>query len=660
MKYQKPLQGIRAFAVLIVVLNHLSITGFSGGFIGVDVFFVISGYLITGLLVEEYVQDGRISISEFYFRRVRRILPALVVTVVFTSFAGFLLLSEERLSLLIDSSLAAIFSVSNIYFWSQIGYFDIEALEKPLLHTWSLGVEEQFYIVWPVFIVFLAKLKSINTISYGVLALSLFSFLLSMYVFGWGVPEALYSGYGFSASFEDGVSSAFYLMPFRIFEFGVGAMLGVAYFKKQPKISAGLSDFLFLLSGCILAFAVVYLNKDSVFPFHNALLVSIASALAIYSSFSSRLASLLLANKVMVFIGGISYSLYLVHWPIISYYSILFGLPSLLESVGLFLIMLAVALAMFRFVEQPARKIGFFNSFSSFFSKFTLKVTFGLGMVGIAFLLNGMKDVNWRIPESRETLKNAEWRALERRIYCQDEIDGFPEEIFTCQNDRGSEKTVIAWGDSHALHLVAGLSELYPEYNVAIAYISGCIPQSGFKGFVRNFPTESGTQACIDLNYAFLDWADSYNGEALIFITSAKRDRPERISEINRTLVRRIEKSQHDVFVLGDFIRPGNQIAQCRSVPDFLLSDEFLKTVCGPDEKSVNSEISYSERMEYLSEKYIPIHKSQCYEGECRFSDEEGRATYRDYHHLSIYGSIYEMKKASDLIFQYTGGDFGR
>lgn len=209
------------------------------------------------------------------------------------------------------------------------------------------------------------------------------------------------------------------------------------------------------------------------------------------------------------------------------------------------------------------------------------------------------------------------------------------------------------------MHLVAGLSELYPDYNVAIAYISGCIPQSGFKGFVRNFPTESGTQACVDLNSAFLDWVDSYHGEVLIFITSAKRDTPERISEINSTLVSRIERSQHDVFVLGDFIRPGNQIAQCRSVPDFVLSDKLLKTICGPDENAVNAEITYSERMEVLSLKYIPVHKSQCYEGECRFSDKEGRATYRDHHHLSVHGSIYEIKKASELIFQYTGGAFG-
>ncbi|MDT0500570.1 MULTISPECIES: acyltransferase family protein [unclassified Halomonas] len=132
-------------------------------------------------------------------------------------------------------------------------------------------------------------------------------------------------------------------------------------------MSAGLSDFLFLISGVILAFAAVNLNKDSVFPFYDSLLISTAAGLSIYSSFNSRLASLFLANKVMVFIGGISYSLYLVHWPIIYYYSMVFRFPSLLESFGLFLIMLAIAWDMFRLVEQPARRFKFFSSSDCFF-----------------------------------------------------------------------------------------------------------------------------------------------------------------------------------------------------------------------------------------------------------------------------------------------------
>ena len=150
MVFSKEIQGMRAMAVLAVILVHLGISWLPGGFIGVDIFFVISGYLITGLLVREYQKDGDIKLVEFYRRRVRRLLPALLVVCLLSTLAGFLLLSDERYYALLHSALSALFSVSNIYFFSQVGYFDSAALTKPLLHTWSLGVEEQFYLLWPL------------------------------------------------------------------------------------------------------------------------------------------------------------------------------------------------------------------------------------------------------------------------------------------------------------------------------------------------------------------------------------------------------------------------------------------------------------------------------------------------------------------------------
>ena len=149
MGFCREIQGMRAIAVMAVILAHLSISWLPGGFVGVDVFFVISGYLITGLLLREHDATGYISLSDFYRRRIRRLFPAMLVTCLFTVLGGFLIFSQERFELLLDSTLTAFFSVSNFYFWSQVGYFDTESLVKPLLHTWSLGVEEQFYLVWP-------------------------------------------------------------------------------------------------------------------------------------------------------------------------------------------------------------------------------------------------------------------------------------------------------------------------------------------------------------------------------------------------------------------------------------------------------------------------------------------------------------------------------
>lgn len=655
MKYQKPVQGMRAFAVIIVILNHLGVSGFSGGFIGVDVFFVISGYLISGLLVDEYYNKGKISIANFYSRRIKRIFPALFVTVFTTAVIGFLILSEERLGNLIDSSTASIFSVSNIFFWSQIGYFDAEAIEKPLLHTWSLGVEEQFYLIWPLLIISLAFLKTRARIAIGIGVVALGSFMLNAYMLKWNMSDMLYSSQGFRSSFLDEASTVFYLMPFRIFEFGIGAVLGVLFFSKHPKISTILSDCFFVFSSAIIIAATVFLDSDSVFPYYNALIVSCAAALMVYSSFNSGLAEVLIGNKFLVFIGGLSYSLYLVHWPIISYYSMLFGSPTLTISFLLIALMVFLAWGMFVLVEQPARRLNFLSPRSSIFYNSLSKVMVVTSIAFFAFLLNEMKGVDWRIPEHRKTLTNEEWRELEKNTYCQDEISGFPEEVFTCQNDRNSQHNVIAWGDSHANHLIAGLSEIFPESNILISYLSGCIPQSGFNGLVRDFSAGKRTQECIDRNESFMNWASSYQGSALIFLTSAKRNTPEQVSEINNMLVQNLEASGHAAFVLGDFIRPGNQIAQCRSVPDFILTDEMLNVICTPNESDVTRELAYSVEMARLSKNYIPVHETQCPDGKCTYSDDKGRSTYRDHHHLSMYGSEYEMKKASPNIYQYTG-----
>jgi peptidoglycan/LPS O-acetylase OafA/YrhL len=653
MKFHKPIQGLRAFAVLIVVLNHLRIKGFSGGFIGVDVFFVISGYLITALLTREYYQTGKISVTAFYARRIKRIFPALFVTVLVSSLFGFLLLSDERFNMLIDSSVASIFSVSNLYFWSQIGYFDSKGVEKPLLHTWSLGVEEQFYLFWPIFIVLVARMGSRKFILLWIVTLSVVSFYLNIHVLKWGFPDSLYSTDGFRVWFKNERSTVFYLMPFRIFEFCSGAVMGVLFFKDEPIVKRSLSDVMFLTSMITLLFATCGLNSTSIFPFHNALLVSVAAALAIYSSFNSQLASMVLANRVMVFLGNISYSLYLVHWPVISFYSMLFGFPSLVGKTVLLMIIIILAWAMFRLIEQPARKFNFSTSFGKKRFRFAPEFFTVSSIIGIVLLLSAAKNFDRRVPESRQTLTNGDWLRLERKTYCKDTIHGFPGDLFTCQNDRGSDKTVVVWGDSHALHLVAGLSEIYPDFNIAIAYMDMCIPQSGFNGLVQNFSNEGLKQACISRNHAFLDWVRSYKGELLIFITSTKKFTPNQITAINDILIGHIEKAQHKVLVLGDFIRPGKKIAQCRAAPDFILTGRILENICKPDLYQVSREISYSQEMKELSEYYVPIHESQCDGLDCRFSDNKGRVTFRDDHHLSILGSIYEMKKASRLIFQY-------
>lgn len=647
MGFSKEIQGIRALAVLAVILSHLDIAWLPGGFIGVDIFFVISGYLITALLLREHKDTGRISLSGFYRRRINRLFPALLVTCMLTLVGGFLLFSEERFGLLLDSTLAALFSVSNFYFWSQVGYFDVESTVKPLLHTWSLGVEEQFYLVWPLLIIVSLRYFSRKILGAILIVLIVASFGLNGAFISYDLGGLLAGTDGWRAVFLNGGSTAFYLMPFRIFEFGIGALLTLVCFERY-KVEGLLADIFLLtaLGGLLLLMA--NMTGRSVFPYYNALWVALLSAVLVVVGQWSRIGQLLLANPLMVFIGGISYSLYLVHWPLIVYYKAFFGELDTTGVLALLVVMFAVGYSLYILVESRFRYANKTKSYdvSGFFSRSAIVILL-LISIGVVFLL---KSFDGRVPAHRVALSNAEWRKVERAKYCSGNVFGFSKDVFTCQNDRGANHTVVVWGDSHAMHLVAGLSEVFKGSNIAVAYLSGCTSQSGFNGLVRKFPSQLLTEQCVERNRAFLAWARGYKGAVTIFISNAKRNRPEDISKINNQHVRVLEGYGHSTYVMGDFIRPGVELAQCYAVPDFIFSDERLRRMCKADDKAVARELAYSAKLADLSVNYIPVHDVQCPEGQCRFFDDDGRVTFRDVHHLSPLGSIYEISHVSTLL----------
>jgi len=199
----------------MVIFYHMGFDTFSGGYVGVDIFFVISGYLITSNITDR-LKSGSFSFSDFYIRRLRRLIPALLFTYLFVLVCGFLLLSIEHYSRLGQSTVYAIFAISNFYFWSESGYFDSLANIKPLLHLWSLAVEEQFYLVWPTLLLILYKIKEVRYQYSLLLFLSLVSLLASEYYLKID-PDAV-----------------FYLAPFRVFEFTIGASL-LWFEKKQNR-----------------------------------------------------------------------------------------------------------------------------------------------------------------------------------------------------------------------------------------------------------------------------------------------------------------------------------------------------------------------------------------------------------------------------------------
>lgn len=328
--------GLRALAVLSVIFFHFGIPGFSGGYIGVDIFFVISGFLITRIIVAEIELTGRFSFINFYQRRVRRLFPALLFVLILTLLTALLLFTPENLVQYGGSLASAALSASNILFWFESGYFDAASHLKPLLHTWSLSVEEQFYMVWPLLLLLMAsKSKKIAAI----IILGLMSFALNYYYVNAAQP-----------GFE---SALFFLTPFRVFEFSFGAIC--VYLEKNYPANRPTLEFTALLGLALIAYSFFTLDQSSLFPYLNALPCCAGTALVILSR-GSVISKLCLENKLAVAIGLLSYSLYLVHWPIYVFARYIFiDVSSVAMISAMFIGSLLLAVISYLYIERPFR-----------------------------------------------------------------------------------------------------------------------------------------------------------------------------------------------------------------------------------------------------------------------------------------------------------------
>ena len=296
------IQALRALAVVSVLLFHFDLPGVPGGYLGVDIFFVVSGFLITRILDREVVSGG-INILEFYTRRVRRILPAAVATIAVTLAVATVLFASVDLAPAARSALAALLSSSNILFWLESGYFDASSDLKPLLHTWSLGVEEQFYLVWPTVILVAAR--------YGRRAL-----VVALVVLG------LASLIAAQMLLSEAPNAVFYLMPFRAFEFAIGGLLSFV----RPLPPGRLTTILFACGWAMMLVSVAWFGENYPMPGVLSLVPAGGAGLAILTGAG---APRWLLVRPMVATGDLSYSLYLVHWPLVVFWKYKFGLPSL-------------------------------------------------------------------------------------------------------------------------------------------------------------------------------------------------------------------------------------------------------------------------------------------------------------------------------------------
>ena len=342
--FEIEINGLRGLAILLVVLFHYEIYPFSGGFIGVDIFFVISGYLI-GKIIENKDLNF-LNYKEFLFKRVKRIYPGLFFLLFFSFLSFSFLLSPEHLIEFSKSLISNLLLIPNFYFWTESNYFDVSSNYKPLLHTWSLGVEYHFYLIWPLLVWIIKDLfKDKFFFNLFFIVFIIFSLAFNLYIISFGPVFENKFLYGKYVS-----DTIFYLSPFRIFEFVFGYLLVIN--KKRIK-NRFINEILFLSGFLLIIYSALNFDGKTLFPSTNALFPTIGAFLLIFSK-GSFLSNRILKNELINYLGNISFSLYLYHWPVLIFYKYYKFIDlTLIEKFLCIIISIFFAHLSFRYIEKP-------------------------------------------------------------------------------------------------------------------------------------------------------------------------------------------------------------------------------------------------------------------------------------------------------------------
>jgi len=463
LSYRPEVDGLRAIAVLAVVFYHAHL-GITGGFVGVDLFFVISGYLITSLILRD-LEKGSFSLADFWERRVRRIFPALGVMVLLTLLlgGGMFFISIERYADLGKSAVAQVFMMSNIYFWRTIGYFTGSAEEKPLMHTWSLAVEEQFYLLVPIILLVLFRFWR-DRPDRKMLLFKLFS---------WGIAGSLAFSAIMLSSRDAGF--AFYLLPTRAWELLCGSLLSVMPSALHPRRRI-VGEVISWIGLAAILGSVFYYRKDMVFPGPAALLPCLGAAFVILGTNTREgglpIVGRILSWKPMVFIGLISYSLYLWHWPLLVYFDLwsFAGKSSIQARAGVIVLAFVLALLSWRYVETPFRKKRLAKSRRAIFA-FGLATSAVVLLLGFALIQIGHYPALFpKVVYANKLASQDKGIRLSTKIADVKAGRGYR---FGFQDHRETPADLLVWGDSHAMQTLVAFDGLCREYRLkGVAFAS--------------------------------------------------------------------------------------------------------------------------------------------------------------------------------------------
>jgi len=540
-QFRTDIEGLRAVAVLLVVLRHTGLSFLQGGFIGVDVFFVLSGYLITGLLTKELKSSGTINLSAFYARRVRRLLPASTLVVVFVCLIQSIIASPLTQFGVLKTALATLLYSSNIYFAHiQLYYFAESYATSPLLHTWSLAVEEQFYFVWPLFLMLLTRLvKKIRIRILILIALTLVSFIACVRL------TAL------------NPVTAFFESPSRAWEFSIG---GLASFVPVRWLVAHnvLSKWLGIGGLVILLLSGALITGFSSFPGYVAAIPVLATSATLLGGAGApgSLAARFLNLRVLQYLGGISYSLYLWHWPILVMGQEIYPTNSAALRVACLVLSVALAALTHATVENPVR----FNSFLASKPLFSLEIA-GLSSIvcigGFAIWWAALNHstqfrkfykVHNDVPSLYRMGCAADWSDARLRVCSFGEVSK-------------PESTVVLFGDSHAGQWFPALKDISESnrWKLVTLIKSACSPMNISSSSMDN---PRAIETCDQWRKLAIAAIQEMHADTVIISTSSyysQHGRPELIGASEW------EKGSRDTFIA--LARPGTAVRLIRDTP---------------------------------------------------------------------------------------------
>lgn len=587
---------------------------------------------------------GSIKLTDFYVRRVKRILPALITTLFLSFLFASLIFSPNHLHTIAGSMLSAIFGMSNFYFWFEADYFDTSTKLKPFLHTWSLGIEEQFYLFWSIIIFLIYKFRAKNII----LLITITIFAVSLFFNYIFVDDKDSFIHNFILKATDLIanekSTLFYLLPFRIYEFAIGSMLVFVYtFKINNKL---LNDFLFIIGLLLIIYSVSQYNSSIVFPYFYALIPTIGAALVIYSGENSRI-NIILNNRIMIYIGLISYSLYLVHWPVISFYNYLLEEQDLeiFNQLSIIFISFFFSYLIYNFVETPFRKkvsrIGFL------FILFIFILTIILGLHAYK-----NKGWEWRVNTTIVDIEKVE----NSEVYHKQFYGGNPGYFDYKAYDESKFADIVLLGDSHSAHYAYGLHEiLYKKFNKNI-YVGGfsCL-------HLPNITRIDYVSLCIEYTNKMLEYIKDLPETSIIIISNSWNgqisnaryfdkenniiDKKLLITDIVREIINLSNITKAKLVVIGNVPTAGLNLYDIFTRPRPLMFNNFNPIDYLYREKD-SALVSINRELKRFSEEtgkftFIDPFEILCNDNKCRNIDHNNRLIYSDNAHLSKYGSYF-------------------